>query len=316
MGQRQVRTNVQAEQGALATAPVRGERRASSLLFARVHWRASASTLLLGGVLGLPLAGCVQLKDALQGAGIEPPDVSLEDLAMVKMPGQPELRAYFCPRVLSGRLGLGETGAAMVCSGFFGPAPATDELGLSFDLALRLKNPNRVPLPLHAIATAVTLFPGQEQSQLGTTCLKLCSAADPGCRSAEQDACAGATDVTRGGEVANAVGKLLVAEGARLASGEPLDLKAPKVLPDEELAVVVRFSLAPQQLLPLVQQLAQRSAEQLAKGEAVSFDIPYALSGKVFADGGSAGLLSVPFGPVEGDFEPLGTGGVARSGTR
>lgn len=264
----------------------------------------TARSVLAGAVL-MMLSGCPALQAALENyAKIDPPKVTLQGISLADTPTQRSLSAYFCPKLLRERAGL-SIGADLLCSQFFGPAPAMDALKLGFDVRLGVQNPNKVPLPLSSILSAITVFPGQQQGELGAACVSLCSPEDPECGQRDQNACpTGATDVTNAADVQAAFGKLLLGEGARLATGEGLGVKPPKVIAESALDVVVRFSLAPERLVPVLEQFARQSVGELQAGRMPSFAIPYQMRGNVFTGPlGSAGQLSAPFGPIDGLFE-------------
>ena len=253
------------------------------------------------------IAGCDVLRSVVNTAvNLQPPQVALQEVALAETPSQQSLRAYFCPRVLTEQLSLGGTAANLLCGQFFGRAPAAETMKVAFDVRLNVKNPNRIPLPLSSILTAVNVFPGQQQSELGAACASLCSPDDPACGPKDRNACpVDATDITQRAEIAQALGKMVIAEGARLASGASLGVKAPEVLADSNLDLVVRLSLDPLRLLPVMQQFARQSVNELKQGMPVSFAIPYQLQGNVFTGAmGSAGTLTAPFGPLAGSFTP------------
>ncbi len=255
--------------------------------------------------LMLSLSSCAQLSSLLNtAAALQPPSVSLKEVTLAQAPSQQVLTAYFCPRVLSSRLNLGAA-SDLICRPFFGAPPPPEQTKISFDVRLNVQNPNQIPIPLASALTAVNVFPGQQQSQLGAVCVSMCNPSDPACGAQDPHACpANATDVTSRAEIAQALGRMVIAEGARLASGEPLGIKAPQVLASSSIDVIVRLAFDPQQLLPLLEQLAGQVAEQLRQGQRLSFAIPYALSGTLFTgDLGTAGVLSAPFGPIEGTWQ-------------
>jgi hypothetical protein len=74
------------------------------------------------------------------------------------------------------------------------------------------------------------------------------------------------------------------------------------VLAGQSLDVVARFTLTPEALLPIFEQLARQSASQLSAGHELSFSIPYNLEGTVFANAGSLGRVAAGFGPVGGEW--------------
>jgi hypothetical protein len=259
------------------------------------------------GALGLTATGCESVEAALESAlTLEAPKVALQEVSLAEAPSQQLMRAYFCPRVLSESTPLG-LGAELACGQLFGSAPSTEQMKVAFDVRLAVTNPNRVPLPLSSILSTISVSPGQQQSELGSACVSLCSPDDPECGARDAHACpAEATDVTQASEVAQSLGKLLIGEGARLASGQGLGLEAPEVIAQGTLEVVVRFALDPQRLVPVMLQLAKQSARELQQGQPVTFAIPYQLKGVVFSGSlGSAEPLSAPFGPIDGSFQAL-----------
>jgi hypothetical protein len=252
------------------------------------------------------LGGCAELNHMLaNGIPLKPPTVTLKDVALVQVPSQRSLTAHFCPRVVNDRLHLGLAGE-LACSQFFGRTPDAQAMKVAFDMRLSVTNPNHVPLPLSSVLMAVNVFPGAQQSELGATCVSLCSPDDPQCGARDANACpTGATNITQRGEVAQALGKLVIAEGARLATGEPLGIKPPQVVASSTLEVVVRLTLDPQQVLPLLQQFANQAADDLRAGKPLNLSIPYSMNGTVFTGPmGSIGVLSAPFGPISGTWEP------------
>src|SRR4030095_10639820 len=89
---------------------------------------------------------------------------------------------------------------------------------------------------------------------------------------------------------------------AARAPAHPLPFSAPKVLPGSSVDVVARFSMAPEALLPILEQLARQSVNQLRAGRELSFAVPYNLQGTIFADAGSLGRVAAGFGPANGEW--------------
>lgn len=266
--------------------------------------RSPATTALVLWAL-LACSGCAELQSALDQTGqLAPPQVTLDEVELVSTPSQQMLRAYACPRVLEDRAGLG-AGAALVCRQFFGPPPAPEAMKIGFDLHFDVANPNRVPLPLASLLTAVRVFPGQAGGELGATCVRLCAPDDAACAGDEQqDPCrAGATDVTDAQDVRRALGHMLIDEGIRLAAGGELEAALPRVSAGDSLALVARFALDPEAVLPIIEQLARQSLDEFQAGKPVTFALPYTVQGTLFADGGAFGRLAAPYGPLDGTFE-------------
>jgi hypothetical protein len=259
---------------------------------------ALVAALLLGAG-----GGCATLL-AL-GRQVLAPEVSFKEAALVRAPSRLQLQAYFCPRLLrrEGRMGIA---ADALCMQLFGQVPPSSALEIAFDLRMRVKNPNEIPLPLSSILTAVTVFPDTGGQQVGATCLRVCPPEDPGCaaRVAETDAaCREAPGDLRSLEdFPTALANLLRPEGLG-AGGGPPGLTAPQLAAGAEVPVVARLAFTPDVLLPVVAELVRQSVGELERGQALSLAIPYRLEGTVFADAGSMGRVAAGFGPTSGTFE-------------
>ena len=62
------------------------------------------------------------------------------------------------------------------------------------------------------------------------------------------------------------------------------------------------MSLQPSELLAVMRQLAAQSVDELKKGRAPTFVIPYRLEGTVWFDAGTLGRVAANWGPTEGTF--------------
>src|SRR5256885_5788310 len=169
-------------------------------------------------------------------------------------------------------------------------------------MAVRISN--NIPLPLSEILAAITLFPGGGAQNLGAVCFRLCPPEDPACRGGQDPSSCrqGPGDIRTMADFPQAVANLLVAEGLSAASGQGGHFSAPKVLAGQSLDVVARFTLTPQTLIPIFQQLARQSASELRAGRELSFAVPYRLEGTVFANAGSLGRVAAGFGPAGGEW--------------
>ena len=178
--------------------------------------------------------------------------------------------------------------------------PASMQVG--FDLRFQVANPNQLPLPLAEILTALAVFPGTSNQNLGAVCLRLCSPGDASCfGGADQRGCREAPGDIKGLEdFPRAVANMLVARGVGTAGGQPAGFSAPKVVAGSQLEVVARLAVAPDALLPAMEELARQSVSELKAGKKISFQIPYNLEGTVFGDAGSLGRVAAGFGPVSG----------------
>jgi hypothetical protein len=248
-------------------------------------------------------SGCAGLDQLLQTGLIKPPDVSFLGASLVKSPSQNELSAFYCPRVLQQRVGLG-IAASLLCNRLFGQAPDPSAMEIGFDLTFRVANPNRLPIPLSEVLTALTVFPQRSNQSLGAVCLKLCEPGDPNCRGGTDGrGCQEAPgDIKSMADFPNAVANLLVARGVAAAGGQPAGFSAPKVLASSALDVTARLALLPSALLPVMEELARQSIEQLRAGKPIATEIPYKAEGTVFADVGSLGRVAAGFGPSSGSW--------------
>ena len=255
----------------------------------------SHRTVLVSSLItAVALGGCAELAGlpGAVGAGqLSPPSVTLEGVTLARSPGQGELLAYFCPQVV---------GIPLVCQGFFGRAPAPDQLSVAFDVRFKISNPNRMPLPLGSVLTAVTLFPGAGNQRLGAACMQLCPNG-PGTCGDPANACQSSThDVRSMSDFQGAAANLMISEGLALGSGGAPSFVAPQIAAAGDLEATGRFSFTPAELLAVLRQLADRSVDQLRSGQAITLSVPYRLEGTVWFDGGSLGRIAVPWGPLEG----------------
>ena len=261
--------------------------------------------LVVAGVVVSGVTGCAALNNLAPGAGgvsVTPPTVTFISATLAQAPGQRDLAGYYCPDVVSIPFG----GAGPLCQGFFGPRPAPAQMVVAFDLRFSVQNPNRVPLPMANVLTAVTVFPDAGAQKLGAVCVQLCPAGQTACSGQpEPGACeASSRDIRSLSDFGAAAANLLVAGGLAAAAGQPLTFTAPTVAAGATLDVTVRFSFGPEQLLATLRHLAEQSAGELKRGQQMTFSIPYRLEGTAFFDAGSLGRIAVPFGPTSGNRTP------------
>jgi hypothetical protein len=246
-------------------------------------------------------SSCAQLQALMQAGALSRPTITFQGAQLVRSPSRRQVSAFYCPRVARSQIGFA---ADAVCGGLFGAAPPQSEMMLGFDLRFAVANPNQIPLPLSEILTAVSLFPGAAQQNLGAVCVRLCAPGDAACQAGrDPNACRNAPgDVRTMADFPQAIGNLLIAEGLSAVAGAPLRFEAPKVLASSSLDVVARFALAPEALIPILEQLARQSTSELRAGHELSFAVPYRLEGTVFADAGSLGRIAAGFGPSAGQW--------------
>jgi hypothetical protein len=255
-------------------------------------------------LLGAGSCATLEALVASAGGALTPPSVTFRGATLMRAPSRRELSAFYCPRLARERAGLAGAAGDLLCSQLFGPGPRPEQLALGFDLQFAVSNPNRVPLPLSEILTAITLFPGTGAQNLGAVCFRLCPPEDAACRGGQAaDGCRqGRGDIRTMADFPRAVANLLVAEGLAAAGGQGVHFSAPRVLAGSSLDVVARFTITPEALLPIFEQLARQSAGELRAGRELSFAVPYGLEGTVFAAAGSLGRVAAGFGPLGGEW--------------
>jgi hypothetical protein len=266
--------------------------------------KASKAVITGSAVLFLLLqAQCAGLDQILGSGLISPPKVTFLGANLVQAPSQLDMSAYYCPKLLKQQAGLGIT-ADFICSKAFGRAPDASNMQLGFDLRFQVANPNKIPLPLAEILTALSIFPGATNQNLGAVCLRLCQPGDTNCfGGADQRGCQDAPGDIKGlKDFPQAVANMLIARGVGAAGGQPAGFSAPKVVAGSQLDVVARLAVTPEALLPALEQLARQSVNELKAGRKLSFEIPYNLEGTVFGDAGSLGRVAAGFGPVAGSW--------------
>jgi hypothetical protein len=258
--------------------------------------------LFLCAALATP--GCEALDQAIANASLSPPTVTLQSVTLAESPSQGNLAAYYCPQAVAQTTGT-TFGADLICSPPFGPPPPVSALQFGFDVHFTVANPNKIPLPLSEILTAVSLFPATTNQSLGAVCLHLCAPNDPACQSGPTTTgCQSSSkDIRSLGDFVNASANLLLTKGLADATGHDLPLVAPQILASSTLEVITRFSVAPTVVLSVLQQLALQSVSQLEAGNAPVFTIPYSIEGTIFVDAGSLGRVAAGYGPFPGTWK-------------
>ncbi|HSS37691.1 MAG TPA: hypothetical protein VLT58_02875 [Polyangia bacterium] len=254
---------------------------------------ALAATGLSCAQLGLPVPGAL-------GGNIQPPALAFQGVTLARAPAAMQLAAYYCPDVVSAPLGS----AGMICQGLFGARPDPGAMTVDFDVHFKISNPNQIPLPLSSLLTAVTVFPAASNQRLGAACVSFCGPDNPGCGAGPNpNACqASSRDIHSLSDYAAAAAPLLAVAGLSGSASQVPSLLAPNVAAGTDLDVVARMSLEPAELLAVMRQLAAQAVDELKRGCAPTFVIPYRLEGTVWFDAGAAGRVAVPWGPTEGTF--------------
>jgi hypothetical protein len=231
------------------------------------------------------------------------PSVKFKEAALIQSPSQQKMAAYYCPQVVPNPI---PGAAAVACGLSFGLAPGKDDMNVAFRLSYGVENPNRFPIPVAEMLTAVTIFPDQSHQDLGATCLVFCAPGDttctgkPGphsCQSRDED-------IRSAEDFAQATTDLLISNGVQLATGQTPTFELPSVNAESEADIAALFSFGPDPMLEALKQLALQSVNQLASGQQVTFEVPYRLEGTVWLDVGSLGKVAVGYGPIEGTWVP------------
>ena len=261
---------------------------------------------LLAGALALLAGhGCAMMNNLnLPGAeSVVKPTIVYQGAQLVQAPSQRKLAAYYCPDLVQSPFGF-KGGSAVVCQGFFGPRPSPVEMEVGFDLTFKVKNPNKIPLPMGDILTAITAFPNATNQRLGAACVHLCAPGQANCTpAADAGSCQDSShDVRSRSDFETAAVGLIISKGVAAAMGQPLTFTAPQVSSAAEIDVVVRFSFGPEPLLATLRQLALQSVHELEAGRPISYTIPFNVEGTIWFDAGSFGRIAVGYGPVGGTF--------------
>src|SRR5450432_887876 len=255
-------------------------------------------------LLGLP-PSCALLANLPTGVAIAPPQVQFESASLAQAPTQRLLEAYYCPELVPATIPSPFSGgAALLCQGFFGPRPAPAQMKVAFDLRFKIRNPNRIPVPISDVLAAVTVFPTGSNRSLGATCIHLCATDQAGCTGqADPTSCQDSSrDIRSLSDFAGATTNLLISSGVATALGQPLTFKAPQLAAGAELAVTVRYAFGPGELLGILRQVASQAVNELKAGREITFNIPYRLEGTVWFDAGTFGRFPVGYGPIDGNW--------------
>ncbi len=204
-----------------------------------------------GVTVGLWLTAASCATGGTPGAP-KPAEVRVDGLRLVEAPPAPVLAAYLCPRALRAEGHVG-TAADALCQQIHGQVPPSDAARLVVDVSLRVRNPDRAPLPLGSVVFRLT--PQRPADLTGAAAPEVCVLL-PGAPAA---AC-GPPDPS-GMLVA-----LALAEGA------------PRSLPPRGSAVVVaRLSVAAEALWP------SGLPAGATHGETLRGALPFAIEGHVNA---------------------------------
>jgi hypothetical protein len=253
---------------------------------ARFHTR-----LTLVATLAIAATGCAGFSFGAgsKGIDVEAPKISIAEVRLAEMPSNKELASYYCAQYLG----------PLICRAF-GPVSSLSDIHFAFDVELELQNSNPIALPIVQSLFAFTAFPERSAAaNLGTVCLSFCE--DPG--QCEQDANACVADdpeIRDAKDFAEATADFLfaVALGERRFS----DLRVRTVPPNDQIRMVVRLGIDPQQMVDLIAKLAKGDIDRIKQGRLPELAIPYRIEGTAWVSVEGFGRLATGFGPASGEW--------------
>jgi hypothetical protein len=254
----------------------------------------AARMLRLACALSLLFASsCAELKQIANQPGAvkpNPPKVVVAEVTLASQPTPMVLARALCPRVAP----------APVCM-VLGGQPSPAELAITFAVQLDITNPNSFPLPLVEALVAFSAYPGATGGQnLGAVCLSMCE--DPSNCPPRADACTGGgPEIKTMNDFAAASAGFLVAVATGQARADNLKVKT---LPANGTArATIALALDPPQVVALVARLGGDALDQVKRGSAPTFVIPWEVQGTAWVTVQNFGKLAAGFGPTQGRWE-------------
>jgi hypothetical protein len=247
------------------------------------------------------LCGCAELSTmgmgAQSAAGTQraaPPTIEVVPPQLRRAPNIMQLAAYYCPVVIDNPI------ARMACGTVLGPQPRPEQLAFEFGVTITARNPNDVPIPALDVLLAMTLFQGQEAEGLGAICVSMCGQGDPSCTGAPKPGACTAQqgDVRRIEDFAARLPGLI----AGLVSGRTSieeELRKSTIIARGDLRLDLSFTMGVEQMLRVVQKVANRFVQGLLNGQQLALDIPVRAEGSVFVQLPIVGRVGVGYGPLQ-----------------
>lgn len=243
---------------------------------------------LVGSCVGAGFPGS-GLPAGLGGTPPAPPEVSVQDVRLVRAPAAAAVARWMCERFAP----------AFVCRAF-GPMPSDAELRFVFDVEIELVNRNAIPVPLVSTLFAFTVFPDIEiegqplEGNLGTACVALCDTHP--CDT--ERAC-----VLDGSEIRDqedfgraAMGFLLdVAREERRFE----DLRIRTLPAGDRARVVFQLEVSSRAMLPVLERVLGDAIASVREGRRPDLSIPYRLEGTAFLDVEGFGRFAASIPPVD-----------------
>ena len=265
----------------------------------RARFIAALAILLMTAVFG----SC-ELGPLGDGAGVLIPDfdeptITVGDIALTENPSVLTLAAYYCPQFADDLLTRG------LCKLNPEPTPLAGELLFKFVVPLQIENPNTFPLPAVELLTALEVFPGESNRELGAVCVAFCDEDDTSCLDPVEGACTSDEPEIRTAEdFVEAAADFLSVYVTSVATGRvPPELKIKMIQPESTATVVVAFSISPDALLEALWIAFSEHSDEVFNAEDFSVVIPYAVRGALWFVIENFGKIGVNFGPVEGEWE-------------
>ncbi len=227
------------------------------------------------------------------------PTITVGAIALTENPSVLSLAAYYCPRFADDLITRG------LCELNPEPTPVASELLFKFVVPLQIENPNPFPLPAVELLTALEVFPGETNRELGAVCIAFCDENDADCLDPVEGACSSDEPEIRTAEdFVEAAADFLSIYVTTVATGQvPPELKIKMIQPESSATVVVAFSISPDALLETLWIAFSEHSDEVFNADEFTVVIPYAVRGALWFVIENFGKIGVNFGPVEGEWE-------------
>lgn len=257
--------------------------------------RFAAFMLLLPCLVGAP--GCNMLNQLFSnnGPAAQPakrPTVVATPMALQRSPTLMQLAAYYCPYVITDQI------ARLGCTVALGSAPPREALVFQFGTGITVQNPNNIPVPALDVLVAMKLFSGSQTEGLAAICVSMCGGNEPGCTGAPKPgACSSSNhDIRNINDFVQRIPGLI--EG--LVTGQVQnELRKSTIAAGGNIHLNLAFSLGIDQMLRVVQKVAQFYVQELMQRRSTALVIPVSGEGTVFVQLPALGRIGVGFGPLQ-----------------
>lgn len=260
---------------------------------------AALAILLMSGVFGSCEFGPLGDGTGVLIPDYDEPTITVGEVALTENPSVLTLAAYYCPRFADDLITRG------LCELNPEPTPVSSELIFKFVVPLTIDNPNSFPLPAVELLTALEVFPGETNRELGAVCVAFCDENDTDCLDPVEGACTSDEPEIRTAEdfVEAAADFLSIFVTTVATGGVPPELKVKMIEPHSSATIVVAFSISPDALLEVLWIAFSEHQDDVFDAKDFSVHIPYAVRGAIWFVIENFGKIGVNFGPVEGEWE-------------